>query len=109
MNIRYHLHSKDGEHWQYKFDGFDFLRPLVASWMQNDKTASQIVDLINGNPNLRQGLKRPMTTANLARLKREWGMRSYKPEKKPRKPKTSKAQVADSSVAQMNSQRSVFL
>ena len=109
MNIRHHLQSIDGEFWQEKFDGFDFLRPQVALWMRNDKTASQIVDLINGTPYLRQRLKRPMTTANLARLKREWGMRSYKPERKPRKPKTSKTQVAGSSVAQMNSQRSVFL
>lgn len=103
MNIRHHLYSKDVFFWQEKFDGFDFLRPLVTSWMRNDKTASQIVDLINDNMNLRQILKRPMTTANLARLKREWGMRSYKPERKPRKAKTSKAQVAGSSVAPMNS------
>ena len=109
MNIRHHLQSIDGEHWQEKFDGFDFLRPLVALWMREDKTARQIVGLINGNPNLRQRMKRPMTAANLARLKREWGVRSYKPERKPRKPKTRKAQVAGSSVAQMNSQRSVFL
>ena len=109
INIRNHLYSKDGMYWQEKKDGFDFLRPIVALWMREDKTARQIVDLINGNQNLTQRLKRPMTTANLARLKREWGMRSYKPEKKPRKPKTSKAQVPDSSVALMNSQRSVFL
>ena len=109
MNMRHHLQSIDGEHWREKFDGFDFLRPLVASWMREDKTARQIVGLINDNPNLRQRLKRPMSTANLARLKREWGVRSYKPERKPRKPKTRKAQVAGSSVAQMNSQRSVFL
>ena len=103
MNMRHHLQSIDGEHWREKFDGFDFLRPLVDLWMRNDKTACQIVDLINSNPNLRQRLKRPMTTANLARLKREWGMRSYKPERKPRKPKTSKVQVAASSAAQINS------
>ena len=109
MNIRHHLYSKDGILWQEKFDGFDFLRPIVALWMREDKTARQIVNLINGNLNLIQRLKRPMTTANLARLKREWGLRSYKPERKPRKPKTSKAHVADSPVEQMNSQRSVFL
>ena len=102
MSIQHHFCSKNMV-WQERFDGLDFLRPLVASWMRNDKTARQIVELINGNLYLRQRLKRPMTTANLARLKRKWGMRTYKQTRKPRKPKTSKVQTIVSSVEETNS------
>ena len=86
-NIRYHLDSDNGLYWHEKKDSYDYLKPVIVDLMRDGKTALQIVDLINNNLNLAGRLKRPMTTSNLARLKREWGLRSYKPEKKPRKTK----------------------
>ena len=90
-NIRYHLDSDNGLVWDEKYDSYEYLKPVIVDLMRNGKTALQIVDLINGNLNLAGRLKRPMTTSNLARLKREWDLRSYKPEKKPRKTKVKKS------------------
>ena len=97
-SIRSHIYSVDGGNsWLQTQDGCDFLKPTVMAWMREGKTALQIVSLINNNPNFLYQLKRPMSASNLARLKREWGLRSYKPERKPRKPKTKKNQSPNSS------------
>ena len=91
-SIRSHIYSVDGGNsWVQTQDGYDFLKPTVMAWMREGKTALQIVGLINNNPNFRYQLKRPMSTSNLAKLKREWGLRSYRPERKPRKPKAKKS------------------
>ena len=97
-SIRSHIYSVDGGNsWLQTQDGCDFLKPTVMAWMREGKTALQIVGLINNNPNFRYQLKRPMSASNLARLKREWGLRSYRPERKPRKPKIKKNQSTNSS------------
>ena len=58
--------------------------------MRAGKTAAQIIDLINKNPNHRFYLKKDITKSTLANLKREWGLRTYKPESKPRKAKSKR-------------------
>ena len=100
-NIRYHLDSDNGLVWNEKYDSYEYLKPVIVDLMRDGKTALQIVDLINGNLNLAGRLKRPMTTSNLARLKREWGLRSYKPEKKPRKTQVKNQSVKLSVSEQM--------
>lgn len=101
VNIQRHILSTNGGNsWLEKQDSYIFLKPLIVAWMRNDKTSAQIVHLINSNQNLYSNLKRPMTISNLARLKREWSLRSYKPERKPRKPKTKKNQSPNSSSAE---------
>lgn len=92
VNIQRHILSTNGGNsWIEKQESYIFLKPLVVAWMQDGKTSVQIVHLINNDQNLYSNLKRPMTIFNLARLKREWGLRSYKPERKPRKPKVKKS------------------
>lgn len=92
VNIQRHILSTNGgNYWIEKQESYIFLKPLVVAWMQDGKTSVQIVHLINNDQNLYSNLKRPMTIFNLARLKREWGLRSYKPERKPRKPKVKKS------------------
>ena len=93
-SILSHIYSIDGGNsWVQTHAGCDFLKPTVMAWMREGKTALQIVGLIN----FRYQLKRPMSASNLARLKREWGLRSYRPERKPRKPKIKKNQSTNSS------------
>ena len=95
--------ENDGIFWQEKFDGFEFLRPLISQWVRDGRKAREIVYMINDNLNLSSRLRRPMTLSNLARLKREWGLRSYKPEKKPRKKRsTTSTQDSPTSSAEMN-------
>ena len=86
-NIRHHLVFKDETCWQEAYDYLDFLKPVVVQEMHNGKTAVQIVKTINDCFLTSGRMRRPMTTSNLARLKREWGLRTYRPEKKPRKKK----------------------
>ena len=99
---RYLCFSKE-RGWQEISGSYDFLRPIVTAYVRNNLTAREIVAEINGMYGFAKWLKRPMTLANLARLKREWGIRSYKPEKKPRKKKQSKVHIEESSPTEMKS------
>jgi hypothetical protein len=67
-----------------------FLKPFIVEHMKAGKTAVQIVDIINNNELLASILGKKLTVSTLANLKREWGLRTYKPESKPRKAKSKR-------------------
>lgn len=93
-NLKYRMKRDVRGNWIFiQREGY-FLQPFVAKKMQEGRTAAEIVKFINEIPFFRQRLKKDLTTSTLAALKREWGLRTYKPETRPRKPKTSKRQKA---------------
>ena len=55
--------------------------------------AKQIVAAINARY---QGLNKPLTESALAAMKRFWGFRTYRPEKKPRTKRTVQRNVGAS-------------
>lgn len=96
VDFKYDLNLKDGEV-VFNPQNTNAIRSVVASYMRAGKTAAQIVDLINNNETLAFMLRKKLTVSTLANLKRKWGLRTYKPESKPRKAK-SKRQKAVSSL-----------
>ena len=67
--------------WTYTPDKKDVLKEPVREMMAAGLNAKQIVAAINAS-NL--GLNKPLTESSLASMKRFWGLRTYRPEKKPR-------------------------
>ena len=67
--------------WTYIPDKKDVLKEPVREMMAAGLNAKQIVAAINAS-NL--GLNKPLTESSLASMKRFWGFRTYRPEKKPR-------------------------
>ena len=67
--------------WIYVPDKKDILKEPVREMMAAGLKAKQIVAAINAS-NL--GLNKPLTESSLASMKRFWGFRTYRPEKKPR-------------------------
>ena len=67
--------------WTYTPDKKDVLKEPVREMMAAGLNAKQIVAAINAS-NL--GLNKPLTESSLASMKRFWGFRTYRPEKKPR-------------------------
>lgn len=70
-----------GNHWICVPDKRDLLREPVREMMAAGLNAKQIVAAINARY---QGLDKPLTESALAAMKRFWGFRTYRPEKKPR-------------------------
>lgn len=90
VDFKYNLNLKSNGEFIFEPKYKKFLRSVVAEYMRAGKTAAQIIDLINKNPNHRFYLKKDITKSTLANLKREWGLRTYKPESKPRKAKSKR-------------------
>lgn len=67
--------------WLFTPDKRDFLREPVRAMMAAGLNAKQIVAAINAS---NFGSTKPLTESSLAALKRFWGFRTYRPEKKPR-------------------------
>lgn len=67
--------------WLFTPDKRDFLREPVRAMMAARLNAKQIVAAINARY---QGLDKPLTESALAAMKRFWGFRTYRLEKKPR-------------------------
>lgn len=67
--------------WTYTPDKKDILKEPVREMMAAGLNAKQIVAAINAS-NLE--LNKPLTESSLASMKRFWGFRTYRPEKKPR-------------------------
>lgn len=76
--VRYQEH---GNFWICVPDKRDLLREPVREMMAAGLNAKQIVAAINARY---QGLNKPLTESSLASMKRFWGFRTYRPEKKPR-------------------------
>ncbi|WP_337748183.1 hypothetical protein [Victivallis vadensis] len=82
-----------GNFWVCIPDKRDLLREPVREMMAAGLNAKQIVAAINARY---QGLNRPLTESALAAMKRFWGFRTYRPEKKPRTKRTVQRNVGAS-------------
>ena len=90
---RFRLFSQDGINWDVKNSYYEELKPYLLCLFRNKNppTATQALNTINNSPDFPH-LTTPMTMSTLARLKHELGLRTYRPEKKPRKKKTPRNQ-----------------
>lgn len=78
--IKYHIKSPQDEiAWQEVGKRYDTLRPIIAALTEAEFTAQQQIEL------LRIRYKTSISLPMLAKLKRDWGIRTYRPTKKGRK------------------------
>ncbi len=90
VDFKYRMRRDPWGCWSFIPQCKTFLKPFIVEHMKAGKTAVQIVDIINNNELLASILGKKLTVSTLANLKREWGLRTYKPESKPRKAKSKR-------------------